>query len=405
MGEAGRSSKLKPFTRDPGLPGFRLTFNRLRVVVGENMLLNSDTVVHYLLHRGFVSFESVVEGDLMVVEAPRRNRNFKILRKRHPGIFVKQVQQWEPQAIATVQREAWCYSLARTLPELSSLDALLPGFRSYDPQRHLLVLDLLSGFESVAEYHQKLGKFPVEIAQAMADALGTYHRRTTDKLEQLPQASIFPKTVPWILSIHQQQPGWFQSLSVANSQLLEIVKKYDQFATTLDNLRSKWTFKTLVHGDIKWDNCLVRPASAENPQLELKVIDWELADLGDPLWDVGAILQSYLSYWILSMPTWPGATPDELIAKAPFPLEVFQEAIRAFWQRYREVAEISPAQRKASLDTSIAYGAARMIQTAYEALTFAVQMNSNALYLLQVSMNILLNREEATRELFGIVEA
>jgi hypothetical protein len=46
-----------------------------------------------------------------------------------------------------------------------------------------------------------------------------------------------------------------------------------------------------------------------------------------------------------------------------------------------------------------------MIQTAYEALTFASQMNANALYLLQVSMNILLNQDEATRELFGIREA
>jgi hypothetical protein len=46
-----------------------------------------------------------------------------------------------------------------------------------------------------------------------------------------------------------------------------------------------------------------------------------------------------------------------------------------------------------------------MIQTAYESLSFAVQVNSNALYLLQVSMNILLNPDEAATELFGIAEA
>jgi len=36
------------------------------------MLLNSDSVVHYLLQRGFLSFDSVVDGDLVVLEAPRR---------------------------------------------------------------------------------------------------------------------------------------------------------------------------------------------------------------------------------------------------------------------------------------------------------------------------------------------
>src|SRR5215470_15709238 len=129
------------------------------------MLLNSDSVVHYLLHRGVLSFDSVVDGDLVVVEAPRRNRNFKLFRQNHPGIFVKQVQQWDAQAIATVQREGGCYSLAQSLPELSSLSRLLPGFRAYDPVRHVLVLDLLSGYETLAECHQRLGSFPMEIAE------------------------------------------------------------------------------------------------------------------------------------------------------------------------------------------------------------------------------------------------
>jgi 5-methylthioribose kinase len=369
------------------------------------MLLDSDNVVHYLLQRGFLSFESAVEGDLMVLEAPRRNRNFKVMQQRHPGVFVKQVQEWDPQAIATLQREAWCYSLAKTVPEMAALGALLPEFRFYDPQRHVLVLELLSRFESLAEYHVRLGQFPVEIACALADALGIYHRETKDKLEHLPQASIFPKTVPWILSIHLQQPGWFQSLSAANSQLLGIVKKYDEFAAALDRLRAQWQFTTLIHGDVKWDNCLVQPATDANGKLKLKVVDWELADLGDALWDVGAILQSYLSFWILSMPTWQNAKPEELISRAPYKLEVLQDAIGAFWRRYTEVAGVPAEQRKEWLARSIAYGAVRMIQTAYEALTFASRMNANALYLLQVSMNILLNQDEATRELFGIREA
>jgi aminoglycoside phosphotransferase (APT) family kinase protein len=369
------------------------------------MLLNSDSVVHYLLHRGFLDRESVIGGELTVLEAPRRNRNFKVVQQHKPGIFVKQVQEWDPQAIATVQREAWCYSLARTVPEMAALNDLLPGFRFFDSQRNLIVLDLLSGFESLAEYHQRLGAFPVEMAEAMASALGSYHRQTRDKLANLPEASIFPKMTPWVLSIHLQQPTWFQSLSAANAQLLEIVKKYDQFATTLDKIRGHWNHSALVHGDIKWDNCLVQPSSEANGKLQFKVIDWELADLGDPLWDAGAVLQSYLSYWILSMPIWPGARAEEFIAKSPHSLSAFQAAIRAFWNRYREAAGIPGAERKEALARSIGYGAARMVQTAYEALTYATQINLNATYLLQVSMNILLEPEEATTELFGIAEA
>ena len=374
------------------------------------MLLNSDSVVHYLLQRGLLSFDSVVDGDLMVVEAPRRNRNFKLYRQRGTGVFVKQVQQWDGQAIATVQREAACYSLAQSLPELSALSPLLPKFKSYDPVRHVVVLELLSGFETLAERHQRLGTFPTQLAESLADALGSYHRSTRDKLESLPQASIFPRIAPWAFSLHLQQPEWFQSLSTANSQLLQIIKKYDQFATALDGLRAQWNHTSLVHGDIKWDNCLVQmetlQAGTENGSKPVvKVVDWELADLGDPLWDVAAILQSYLSYWILCLPVWQGATPDQMIARAPWPLESLQAPMRAFWNRYREVAEIPAPQRKALLQRTVGYSAARMIQSAYESLSFAAQMHSNALYLLQVSMNILLNLEEGTVELFGIREA
>jgi hypothetical protein len=368
------------------------------------MLLNSDSVVHYLMQRGFLSFDSVVEGDLMVVEAPRRNRNFKVTRQRGAGLFVKQVQEWDPQALATVQREAWCYSLAKTVPELASLRALLPEFRFYDAQRYVLVLELLKEFESLAEYHQRLGMFPAEIAEALAEAMGAYHRETRDRLAQLPQAQVFPKTVPWVLSVHLQQASWFQSISAGNSQLLGLVKKYDQFSAALDRLRSQWSFSSLIHGDIKWDNCMIVAPASANGKPKLKVVDWELADLGDALWDVGAILQSYLSFWILSMPTWQNAKAEDLIAHAPYKLEAIQGAVRAFWRRYTQTAEVPADARREHLIRSIAYGAVRMIQTAYESLTYATQMNANVLYLLQVSMNVLLEPEEAARELFGITE-
>ena len=369
------------------------------------MMLNSDSVVHYLLQRGFLSFDSTVGGDLMVLEAPRRNRNFKVMRQRHPGLFVKQAQQWDPHAISTLQREAWCYSLAKTAPEFTPLLDLLPKFHWYDPVRNVLVLEYLSGYENLAAYQQRMRAFPVEIAETLAEILGRYHLSTRGKLETLPQASIFPKMEPWPLSMHRQKVEWFQSFSAANLQLLEIVKKYDEFATTLDELIKRWSRDSLIHGDIKWDNCLIRPVADSQTKSSLKLIDWELADIGDALWDVGAILQSYLSFWIQSMPVSPGATAEQLMAVAPYRLEAFQPAINAFWHRYAEVAEIPPASRKESLDRSVRYGAARMLQTAYESLSYSAQMHSNTLYLLQMSMNILLNPEVAAEQLLGITEA
>jgi len=369
------------------------------------MLLNSNTVVHYAVQKGFLGVDSVVDGDLTVVEAPRRNRNFKLKQQHHSGVFVKQVQQLEPQAMATLKRESACYSMARETPELAALTDLLPKFRGYDPVRHVLVLELLTGYETLSEYHYRLGTFPIEVAAMLAEGLGACHREARGKLEKSPHASMFPKTAPWALAIHLQQPEWFQSLSAANVQLLQIVKQYQQFASTLDSLRAQWHFDSLIHGDMKWDNCLIRAGSDNQAKPALKIVDWEMADLGDPLWDVAALLQAYLSHWIISMPITPGASIEQNIAASPWPLEAIQLPMRVLWQTYRDVAAIPLKEIKSLLLRTIRYSAARMIQTAYEALSFSTHVNANALYLLQVSMNVLLNPEEARDELFGIAEA
>jgi phosphotransferase family enzyme len=369
------------------------------------MLLNSDSVVHYALQKGFLDFDSVVDGDLTVVEAPRRNRNFKLKQQHHAGLFVKQVQQLEPQAMATLKRENGCYSMTRDIPELASLAKLLPKFHAYDPVRHVLVLELLNGYETLAEYHYRLGAFPVEVATLLATTLGDYHRETREKLDKSSHVSEFPKTPPWALSIHHQRPEWFQSLSGANAHLLQIVKQYEQFASTLDVLRGQWHFGGLIHGDMKWDNCLIRASIDATHKPEIKIVDWEMADLGDPLWDVAALLQAYLSHWIIAMPITPGATIEQNIAASPWRLETIQLPMRALWHTYRDVAAMPTDERKPLLLRTIRYAAARMIQTAYETLSFATQVNANALYLLQVSMNVLLNPEDATHELFGIGEA
>ncbi len=51
------------------------------------MVLNSSNIVHYLLERGLVTGQQIVDGDYMVVEAPRRNRNFKIVKRDQTGLF------------------------------------------------------------------------------------------------------------------------------------------------------------------------------------------------------------------------------------------------------------------------------------------------------------------------------
>ncbi|MET0646830.1 MAG: hypothetical protein ABW208_09435 [Pyrinomonadaceae bacterium] len=382
------------------------------------MIITKETIAHYLLGRGLLTFDSVVDGDLLVVEATSRNRNFKVIRTSSPGYFVKQVKTFEPQAVETMRYETACYWLSHNDPDFEPLAALMPKFYDSDPARHALVIELLPEGGSLSDYHRQLGSFPVEVGIQLGRILGTYQREMGRRLRDGAKSNAFARRVPWILSLHQLNQNLFGQLSAANTQVLNIVQSYPDFPQTLDRMSAGWRFDSLIHGDIKWDNLHVTveradaeegvEAEAEGAQgqpegkMNLRLIDWELADFGDACWDAGAVFQSYLSFWVFSMPAVAGVPAEQLVGAAQFPVEKMQPAIRAFWKTYVETRGLSNDEARDALERSVSYGAARMIQTAYEYMFHAPQITTSALYLLQLSLNILKSPREATASLLAL---
>lgn len=365
------------------------------------MQITRTNLPYYLLGRGLVSAESLVDGDLMVVEVIRRNRNFKVLRRRAPGYFLKQVQTWDALSLSTLQCEAACYRLANSDADFSSLTPFLPRFYDYDPSRHVLILELLPEGENLSEYHRRLGAFPSDVAAEIARTLAACHCEAGKRNRDNPENTIFPKRVPWILTVDQLGSSALASISGANAELVGIVQRYPQFQQTLSKLRAEWSPASLIHGDIKWDNCILSAQDGKDGKPHLKLIDWELADFGDPGWDLGAVFQAYLSFWIFSMPAAPELPPALMVERAQYPLDSMQPAMREFWRAYAEFAKLTPQAARTLLRRSVQYGAARLIQTAYECMYFSAQATSNVLYLLQLSLNILVNPEDAIASLCG----
>ena len=366
------------------------------------MILTTNNIVYYLIERGLITFDSVVDGDFMVVEAARRNNNFKVLRKSGQSYFVKQIQHLEQQAINSLHREAICYQLSQNDPNFISLQSLLPKFFDFDQTRHVLITELLPEWENLSEYHHRLGKFPNEIAVLLGKVLGVYHSQCYTQNLNTQKYIMFPKMVPWILSLHTTNPNHFNSSSRANSQVLNIIKRYPEFQTILNDLHDKWQVNSFLHGDMKWENCIV---STKSKKLSLKIVDWELADFGDSCWDVAAIFQAYISFWILSIQVSKETPTDQLADLAMYPLEEMQPAIKIFWNTYIGTLKINARNSEELLERCIKYAAARMIQTVYEYMYVSTQISANAVYLLQVSLNILKNPSDAIHHLLCMREA
>ena len=369
------------------------------------MILTPQNALAYLMDSGLITPDVVLEGDLMLVDASRRNTNIKAIRPEAPGLFLKQIKAMDPQSVSALQREAWVCWLAGHQPGFEALRPIIPAYHAYDQTSAVLVTEHVPGSQSLHEHYLAHGHFPDEVAEALGDAFGAYHGGTLGLLERQPDianAGVFPKTPPWILSLHHMANAFGGQMSGANTHLIRILQTYPEFSQRFNSLRQDWRIETLIHGDVKWDNVVVHRAGPDQP-LQVKLVDWELADFGDRAWDLGSILQAFIADWVMAMPLDGTVHGQQGLPEHRF--EQVQPTLARFWQAYRERAGLNDAAANELLARSMAFGAARMVLTIYEYMQYAQQLSSNALALLQLSADILADPERMLRQLLRLHQA
>jgi hypothetical protein len=331
------------------------------------MIVTSKNAVYYLIERGFLTYESAVDGDLMVVSSASNHRNTQVIRKNNPGFFMKQVQKWEMPIIGSLQREATCYWLAYNDDDFASITPLLPKYYYYDLNKHLLVIELLSDGENLFQYCLRIGACPVKLASQLAAALGTYHNQAGARMKQSSQTSSLTKTIPWILSIHQM-PAAQATFNASSLGLLAYIQSNNQFYYALDALQKRWRYDSFIHGDIKFDNFIIESQNDADGEFSFKIIDWELAGFGDAGWDLGSAFQAFITFPLISMQTISSQLPTNMQGLMQLSSKEMRAAIREFWITYAGTLQINENALGEYLERSIKYGAARMMQLAFECM-------------------------------------
>jgi hypothetical protein len=209
------------------------------------------------------------------------------------------------------------------------------------------------------------------------------------------------RAIPWVMLVHKPGPELLQTLSPANSQTLQILQSQEGLAARLDALRKSWRPVTVIHNDVKSDNVLMNPGQ-EPGSVEVRIVDWELVQIGDPAWDLAGALQDVVRFWVYSMPLSLERTAEQMMAEARYPLEAVQAVCRALWAGYRSAAGALAREDPSLLTKAVKFSSARMIQSAYEMAFGAVALPPPAVVLLQVGANILDDPELAQVRLFGL---
>lgn len=363
----------------------------------EGVAVTEREIVRFLLARGLVDPAHLVAGDLMVLDASRRNHNFQIIDERGACYLTK--QGVGPQGVAAVAREAALY---QRLHAYRGLERYISRFHGYEAREHLLVLELVRDARDLRAYYARADRFPILIGTALGNALGTVHRVTSaaGRLEELDEA--FGGAPPGVLALHRPDAGIFRDASGATLRLIQVAQGSAELCQALDDLRQGWRARALIHGDVKWDNCVVCGRPGSRRMTRVKLVDWELAGVGDPCWDVGAAFSGYLGAWLLSVPFVGEDGIERYLKYARFPLGRMRPTIRAIWRAYARQMRLDAATEDQWLLRATRYAGAGLIHTAFEHTQMSALLEGNVISLLQMGVNILRRPREAMAHLLGL---
>jgi thiamine kinase-like enzyme len=352
------------------------------------MRLSAKDIHHYLLDKGFIDARSLVDGDYAVHQSQTRNAIFRIVRRKQKSLFVKQLIAFEPNNTYALQKDATCLWLIKNEAVFQDLAGHVPEYFGFDPERQVLVTEYIPEARNLEEYSQSYGTVSDGILTGLAKILAGYHFPLNDAVRNSRPAQFFPKQIPWALSLGDLNitPQTLQFMhSQVPSPVLNTVIGNPEFQRVMAGIKDRWESTSLIHGDIKWMNLLVSEADGAE---RVRIIDWEIADIGDPLWDVAGLYQGLI---MNAMAYGPRASAEiKLVpALALDDLTDVWPKMRTFWQAY--VASAAPGRTLAAaeLEKAVQYTGVRLVQTAMEHNMMAPDLQPRAVKILQASYLLL----------------
>ena len=251
-------------------------------------------MLRYLIDRGVLNAAEVVRAVLLAEDISVSHRSYRVSVDGRPRWFVKRSDPIRSGG-RDLAVEATFYRLTESH---RSLAGVVPECRLIGDGDEILVLAAVPGVPlSTAIQRPPAGMSfePAAALRAYGHAVAQVHR-------------VRPRTFgqpPWLLSALEPRWGRYAWLPPPCAALLMRLAGSRSCRAGFSVAQLEWRLSCLVHGDIRWANAFV---AFEGDGARTWLVDWELACVGDPAWDIGSLLADFVATTALG---YAGATPDD----------------------------------------------------------------------------------------------
>ncbi|HLO83395.1 MAG TPA: aminoglycoside phosphotransferase family protein [Nostocaceae cyanobacterium] len=368
--------------------------------------LNSQNVFDYLVQQGLYSSSNNYPSDIQPILA----KNFNLLLTFPDGhkLLVKQERiNQEGKTAGEFLAEWGVHELLHKLPNYDYLSQFLPEVLNFDAENSIIVLKYLDDYQDLMEFYTKENIFPLEIAAAIGHLLGMIHRDTFNRQEYAEFLSeksdnLKVNQVSFLIQrLERVEPEVFGLIPGDGLRFFALYQRYDSLGQAIASLGNAITPSCLTHNDLKLNNILLYKDWQNSNNNPIRLIDWERSAWGDPAFDLGTLISSYLQLWLGRLVISTSLSIEESLRLAITPLEFLQPSIAALTKAYLQTFPEILEHRPDFLLRIVQFSGLALIQQIQAMIQYQKSFGNTGIAMLQVAKTLLCRPEASIPTVFG----
>ncbi|MDJ0617409.1 MAG: phosphotransferase [Calothrix sp. MO_192.B10] len=372
--------------------------------------LSSQNVIQYLQSADLCSSEDRAAAEDELPQS-RKNSNFLVTLSAGNGqqLLVKQEGGIAHDGIPQELFNEWLFhQLLQKFPVLGNIAAIAPLVIHFDQENSILVRNYLSEYLELRGFYQYHDIYPEQIATAIGNTLGVVHRATFDRREYrefmatAPQGQFRYQFHNPAQGIGTMGPEILAKVPSGALKFYTLYQSHESISAAIADLAYNWQPCCLTHNDLKLENILVHSRWQQLDDCLIKFIDWEAASWGDPAFDLGCLLASYLENWLQSLVVDNTLNIEESLALALVPLELIQPSIIALVRGYLNAFPEITDYRRNFIYRAIQFAGLVLIDRVQEEIVEHQHCDRRGLCIFQVANNLLTMPQNSVQSIFGI---
>lgn len=378
-----------------------------------SFLLSSQNVFEYLNRQNVCSEK---EPDPSQIE-PKLAKNFNLLLSLSDGrkLLVKQERYRTQGKTAGEFLNEWrIQEFLQQFPALSHLRPLISEVLHFDAEHSIIVFNYLNDYRDLSDFYRKENIFPTSIASAIGTILAALHRATVNNPEYRDFFSEDCEgvSVYRITNIDREleriSPEVFGRVPADGLKFFALYQRYESLKEAIAELTAAFEPCCLTHNDLKlnnillhndWEQILLKGEPSDGSIV--RFIDWERCTWGDPAFDLGMLIGSYLQIWLNSLVVSKAIDIEESLRMAMIPLEQLQPSIAAlvtaYFGNFPEIIETRPQ----FLKRAVQFSGLALISRIQAMLQYQKSFGNTGICMLQVAKGLLCRPEQLIPTVFG----